>query len=68
MFMIVSGIVVGFSAYFLTQVVYAMGISNSLPVGLEFNGTYRIIGADEVGTGVQDGRTFILAIWTCGNR
>ena len=34
MFMIVSGIVVGFSAYFLTQVVYAMGISNSLPVGL----------------------------------
>ena len=34
MFMIVSGIVVGFSAYFLTQVVYAMGISNSLPVWL----------------------------------
>ena len=34
MFMIVSGRVVGFSAYFLTQVVYAMGISNSLPVGL----------------------------------
>lgn len=34
MFLIVGGIVTGFSAYFLSQVVYAMGISGSLPVGL----------------------------------
>ena len=34
MFLIVGGIVTGFSAYFFTQVVYAMGISGSLPVGL----------------------------------
>ena len=34
MFLIVGGIVTGFSAYFLTQVVYAMGISGNVPVGL----------------------------------
>lgn len=34
MFLIVGGIVTGFSAYFLSQVVYAMGVSGSLPVGL----------------------------------
>ena len=34
MFMIVCGIVTGFSAYFLTQLVYAMGLSGTLPVGL----------------------------------
>lgn len=34
MFLIVGGIVTGFSAYFLSQVVYAMGISGNLPVGL----------------------------------
>ncbi len=34
MFLIVGGIVTGFSAYFLTQVVYAMGISGNLPVVL----------------------------------
>ena len=34
MFLIVSGIVSGFSAYFLTQIVYAMGTSNNLPVVL----------------------------------
>ncbi|MCQ2740851.1 MAG: LPS export ABC transporter permease LptG [Alphaproteobacteria bacterium] len=32
MFMIVSGIITGFSAYFLTQIVYAMGINGSLPI------------------------------------
>ena len=45
MFMIVSGIVVGFSAYFLTQVVYAMGISNSLPVGLAVVAPTIIVGS-----------------------
>ncbi len=34
MFLIVGGIVTGFSAYFLSQVVYAMGLSGNLPVGL----------------------------------
>ena len=34
MFLIVGGIVTGFSAYFLSQVVYAMGNSGNLPVGL----------------------------------
>ena len=34
MFLIVGGIVTGFSAYFLSQVVYAMGTSGNLPVGL----------------------------------
>lgn len=34
MYLIVGGIVTGFSAYFLSQVVYAMGISGNLPVGL----------------------------------
>jgi lipopolysaccharide export system permease protein len=34
MFMIVCGIVTGFSAYFLSQVVYAMGVSGNLPVVL----------------------------------
>lgn len=34
MVLIVSGIVTGFSAYFLTQVVYAMGVSGNLPVFL----------------------------------
>ncbi len=34
MFLIVGGIVTGFSVYFLTQVVYAMGNSDNLPVGL----------------------------------
>ncbi len=34
MFLIVGGIVTGFSAYFLSQVVYAMGTSDNLPVGL----------------------------------
>lgn len=32
MYLIVGGIVTGFSAYFLTQVVYAMGISGNIPV------------------------------------
>ena len=30
--LIVGGIVTGFSAYFLTQVVYAMGVSSSIPI------------------------------------
>ena len=34
MFLIVGGIVTGFSAYFLTQVVYAMGVSGNIPVFL----------------------------------
>ena len=34
MYLIVGGIVTGFSAYFLTQVVYAMGISGNIPVFL----------------------------------
>ncbi|MBE6453687.1 MAG: LPS export ABC transporter permease LptG [Alphaproteobacteria bacterium] len=34
MFLIVGGIVTGFSAYFLSQVVYAMGISGNIPVFL----------------------------------
>ena len=34
MYLIVSGIISGFSAYFLTQVVYAMGVSGALPVAL----------------------------------
>ena len=34
MFMIVFGIITGFSAYFLTQIVYAMGINGSLPIFL----------------------------------
>ena len=32
MYLVVGGIVTGFSAYFLTQVVYAMGISGNIPV------------------------------------
>ncbi len=34
MFLIVSGIATGFSAYFLTQVVYAVGVGGGLPVFL----------------------------------
>ena len=34
MYLIVGGIVTGFSAYFLTQVVYAMGVSGNIPVCL----------------------------------
>ena len=34
MFLIVGGIVTGFGAYFLTQVVYAMGVSGNIPVFL----------------------------------
>ncbi|MBE6443747.1 MAG: LPS export ABC transporter permease LptG [Alphaproteobacteria bacterium] len=34
MFLIVGGIVTGFSAYFLTQIIYAMGINGGIPVGL----------------------------------
>ena len=32
MYLIVGGIVTGFSAYFLTQIVYAMGVSGNIPV------------------------------------
>ena len=32
MYLIVGGIVTGFSTYFLTQIVYAMGISGNIPV------------------------------------
>ena len=34
MYLIVGGIITGFSAYFLTQVVYAMGVSDNIPVFL----------------------------------
>lgn len=34
MYLIVGGIVTGFSAYFLTQIVYAMGVSGNIPVFL----------------------------------
>jgi len=34
MFLIVGGIVTGFAAYFLTQIVYAMGISGNIPIAL----------------------------------
>ena len=33
-------------------------VIDSLPVGLDFNGTYKVIGAVEVETAVQNGRTF----------
>ncbi|MBQ9235027.1 MAG: LPS export ABC transporter permease LptG [Alphaproteobacteria bacterium] len=33
-FLIVGGIIAGFSTYFMSQLVYAMGISGGLPVGL----------------------------------
>lgn len=42
MFLIVGGIVAGFSAYFLSQVVYAMGVSGSLPVGLAVSAPFLI--------------------------
>ena len=34
MFLIVGGIIAGFSTYFMSQLVYAMGVSDSLPVFL----------------------------------
>ena len=34
MFLIVGGIIAGFSAYFMSQLVYAMGLSGGLPVWL----------------------------------
>ena len=34
MYLVAGGIVTGFGAYFLTQVVYAMGISGNIPVFL----------------------------------
>ena len=45
MFLIVGGIVTGFSAYFLTQVVYAMGNSGNLPVGLAVTAPTIIAGS-----------------------
>ena len=33
-------------------------VVDSLPIGLDFNGTYKVIGAVEVGTGVQNGRIY----------
>ena len=34
MYLIVGGIVTGFGTYFLTQVVYAMGVSDNIPIAL----------------------------------
>ena len=45
MYLIVSGIIAGFSAYFLTQVVYAMGVSGALPIFLAVVAPTIIAGA-----------------------
>ena len=45
MFLIVGGIVTGFSAYFLSQVVYAMGTSGNLPVVLAVLAPTMIVGS-----------------------
>lgn len=45
MFLIVGGIVTGFSAYFLSQVVYAMGNSGNLPIGLAVVAPTIIVGS-----------------------
>ena len=34
MFLIVGGIIAGFATYFMSQLVYAMGVSGSLPLFL----------------------------------
>ena len=45
MYLIVSGIISGFSAYFLTQIVYAMGVSGALPVSLAVAAPTFIVGS-----------------------